>query len=177
MEFLEKNLEDILYENMKTNYGRSELFKRGLDCIEPNREMFNVKRQVSIGNYGAADLITFNKWLINPADKKVYEKATLSIYELKKDTINIKTLLQITRYLKGIKRYLEKRKNFKTKFQTNIIMIGKDIDVSSDWVYLFDIYKLPINIYTYEITLKGLRFNNIYLDDYDLTNDGFNYKL
>ena len=50
MDFLEKDLEDIIWDASKTNEGRSILSKRGLDI---EGKMF---RQVSLAEYGRIDL-------------------------------------------------------------------------------------------------------------------------
>lgn len=50
MNFLEKNLEDIIYETNNKYLRERGLFINGIK-----------KRQLRIGNYGIADIVTFKK--------------------------------------------------------------------------------------------------------------------
>lgn len=160
MKFLEKDLEDIIYESAKTAQGRESLINRGLDTIEGVNYF---SRQVKIGNYGIADLITF--WR--------FEKTIqVSVYELKKDAVNIDTLIQCSRYAKGIKRYMNTR--FKgCRIHVNCILIGRYIEESSDWVYLFDSVIKNTTVFTYQYGIDGLNFES-HIMNYSLINDGFN---
>jgi hypothetical protein len=179
MKFLEKNLEDIIY---KTDNGL--LLERGL-------EIYGKKiRQLRIGNYGIADLVTFEKPIyIENEYKKEHEICdffvpTITIYELKKDEINIKTLLQSLGYANGIKNYLENREVFIgndffdsevystsiKEFKIKIVLIGGKIAKNNNFIYLPNIFN-DLSLYTYDYGLDGLNFKNIY--DYKLINQGF----
>lgn len=60
MEFLEKkDLEDIIWEAYQSEYGKYELFNKGLSI---SGKMY---RQVNLGDYGILDLMTVS---INPED-------------------------------------------------------------------------------------------------------------
>src|SRR5689334_20163596 len=101
MRFLEKNLEDIIYEA-----DLDSLHSRGL-TIHGKR-----LRQVKIGNYGIADLITIERDVFNYAyavQDTIKPFITVTVFELKKEIVNIHTFLQAVKYLKGIKRYLAHR--------------------------------------------------------------------
>lgn len=74
MEFLEKDLEDIIWEAYQSEYGKYELFNKGLAI---SGKMY---RQVNLGDYGILDLMTVS---INPKD------VIISIYELKKKILLI----------------------------------------------------------------------------------------
>lgn len=84
MKFIEKNLEDIIFQS-----NRLELSKRGLNLRG------KIFRQVRIGNYGTADLVTIKKpnfyskseWN-NPYHD---ERFLVTIYELKQEKIGIKS--------------------------------------------------------------------------------------
>lgn len=52
MDFLEKDLEDLIYEASQTEEGRSKLVSRGLYPLR-----CPLKRQVPLGSYGIADLV------------------------------------------------------------------------------------------------------------------------
>ena len=169
MNFLEKDLEEIIFDNLKTTKRREQLYFRGLEF--DYKTVYGIKRQLHIGNYGKADIVFLNKQI---CDKKeiIFDKK-ITIVELKKDNINLGTLLQASRYAKGIKIFLEERE--KEKYLFEIILIGKNIDDNSDWVYLFDILDISnVHIYKYVYNIDGISFQKINLHDYSLTNNGFN---
>lgn len=174
MRFLEKNLEDIIFET------DNELLR--------NRDLWifgNKKRQVNIGNYGIADIIT---WQIERDDCPVncnnyseqkckecnkswkYEKINnlkIQIIELKQSEINIGAFLQAVRYLKGIKRYFEYR-NFYHKVSFEIILIGEKINTNTGFDFIPDLFEIncddyqsdeSIRFYTYKYEIDGLKFN------------------
>ena len=116
MEFLEKDLEEIIYLSDKFR-----LDKRGLSLHG------KLKRQFRIGNYGVSDLVE----IIRPkCENKIFYKGTINILELKKDKIGVSTFFQALNYLQGIKTYLEQR-SFDHYFNYKITMIGKELDFNS----------------------------------------------
>ncbi len=153
-------------------------------------DYYKIKRQLKIGNYGIADLISIERPLYYKESKilkGVHFKGCINIYELKKDIIDINALMQASRYLKGIKRYLERRGFDINKFDFRITLIGSEININSDFVYLLDSLSNPlyefsesefggelsdIYVYTYEMTIDGLMFKNESFS-YFLTNEGF----
>lgn len=160
MKFLEKNLEDILWETEK-----SLLYLRGIDEFVYNQ---NVKtkylRQKRIGNYGICDILKI----------EFISKHTIqfTVFELKKDIVNIGTFLQAIKYVKGIKRYFEfTNRNYEINF--DICLIGNSIDFTIEFIYLTDILKYGINlsIYKYEYSFDGLFFKKI--KGYKLAEEGF----
>ena len=87
------------------------------------------------------------------------------------------------RYLKGIRRYLNKR-NIEDNYNYKITLVGRSIDLSSSFVYLTDLissYDLQVrleeesvfklSIYTYSYDIDGLNFDEV--SDYKLTHEGF----
>lgn len=171
MEFLERDLEEIIF-----NANLSDLEERGL------RMELQRKRQFKIGNYGIADIIGLEKPLYHTFFK-IHLKGTITIYEFKKDAINISAFLQAIRYLKGVKRYLEKRgldKNYNYK----IVLIGRTLDLNSSFSYLpdlicngynetniDDVSDFNLELYTYSYGLEGLNFSQE--TGYKLINEGF----
>lgn len=149
MEFLEKDLEQIIFET-----DNEILVKRGF--------LINGKkiRQLRIGNYGIADIVTFwrNRDIIS-----------FEVFELKKDVINITTLLQAYNYVKGIDHYLKSR-GFKTKFY--ITLVGRKIDISTSFCFLPDLID-NLSFFTYNFDIDGLKFTTC--SDFNLINTGFNY--
>lgn len=164
MEFLEKDLEQIIYET-----SNNKLFSRGLTnilCYDSKK-----KRQLKIGNYGVCDLIFYTRSYDHDCSETV-PLLEINVLELKKDKIGISAFLQAVRYAKGISHYLSKR-NITNKI--SIVLIGRTIDVS-DFIYLTDM--LPtgfLTCYTYCYDVDGIKFNKEC--NYVLTNHGLTYKI
>ena len=165
MEFLEKHLEDIIWESDNTKLQERGLFIEGKKL-----------RQLRIGNYGIADIVTFNKAYLDIQCTKPYLEIT--VYELKKDKIGIGAFLQAVNYVQGIKSYFnEYRPKIHVAF--NIVLCGKEIDKSGSFVYLTDLIFGYENLgtlnflsyYTYSYSLDGLIFKKE--ENYNLVNKGF----
>lgn len=162
MDFLERDLEDIIF-----NSTQEQLKERGL-FIPKNR-----KRQFRIGKYGVCDIIAFDKPKYDDEDffcghhaKEIY------ILELKKNEVDINAVIQGFRYAKGVRRYLDKRG--KTDYHLNVTIIGKYINLASDFVYLFDAisgYGYSISVLTYKYDVDGLKFTKH--SGYYLKDEGF----
>lgn len=171
MKFIEKDLEEIIYTS-----GRDVLEKRGL-LIEGE-----LRRQVKIGNYGIADLISVTKpCYVTGRDPNIYdlEMGCITIYELKKEQIGIAAFLQALNYAKGIQTYLKKR-NKNHLFYISIVLIGRNMDTSGAFCFIPDLIQLSsdnycnygtIAFYTYKYEIDGLRF--IPQNDYNLKDNGF----
>lgn len=168
MKILEKHLEEVIYEADSL-----DLCERGM-CVSGKRF-----RQLRIGNYGVADLVTVEKsWNTYhyAAYSEVIPVLQITVYELKQYEISTKTLLQAMKYCKGIKRYLAHRK-FKFRPRFRIVLVGKTVDLTDNLVYLPDLFdqrevdSFVFSMYTYKYELNGLKFTNIH--DYQLRNEGF----
>lgn len=171
MKFLEKDLEQIIYESNK-----ELLLEKGL-YIEGK-----LLRQVKIGNYGIADLIEYKRPYYHEHFKTLC-KGEIIVYELKQEKIGISAFLQALGYIKGIQSYLEKR-NIAENYNYTIKLIGKEIDLNSTFIYLTDFISndneaININFesvfslrnFIYEYKLDGIHFKSI--NNYDLINKGF----
>ena|SRR5690606_11647806 len=167
MEFLEKDLEQIIWETDNELLQDREFWICG-----------KKHRQLKIGNYGIADIVTFNRMY------DVYRKPFLevTIYELKKEKISMSSFLQAVRYTKGIQEYFAHRGLFEEKVFFNIVLCGKSIDTASDFIFLADLmhnatdYIIPNSInslrfYTYKYNFNGIMFEEI--GSYRLKNNGF----
>jgi hypothetical protein len=149
MEFLEKNLEDIIF---KTN--AENLIIRGLNL---SGKKF---RQVRIGNFGIADLVTLNRSTYHPQERN---KIFITIYELKKNVIDLNTLGQACRYYKGIKTYIDNSSLFKNAdIIYKIVLIGKNVEYKGDFKYVCDyiISDYLLDIYTYKYDFDGIIFEH-----------------
>lgn len=181
MEFLEKDLEQIIWES-----NDEQLENAGIYGFTGRRF-----RQLKIGNYGIADLVTVEK--ITVYDHRFFNVKKLvfidsylliTVYELKKEKIGISALLQAVNYATGIKSYLIGR-GF-DKFILKIVLIGKKIDESGSFCFMSNLIdcELPeleairskgfvnsIDFYTYNMKIDGLKF---YYEKYsELNNEGF----
>lgn len=156
MNFLEKNLEDIIFNTRTFN-----LFERGLDIIDYSSK----KRQLKIGNYGIADIVLFGK---------DYDVLNINVLELKKDTINIESLMQAARYVKGIDSYIRRKRRKEIEVQYTITLIGASLELNSSFVHLTDVLTengFDLRIYTYQYEFDGIKFNRE--SDFYLKNEGF----
>jgi hypothetical protein len=171
MEFLEKDLEEIIYTSE-----RGELFDRGLSILG------KLYRQFKVGNYGIADLIELQRPLYHTYFKK-HEKGVIYIYELKLNNVSPSSFLQAVRYAKGVHSYLNKR-GIAHLFDIEIVLIGNKVDLESSFVYLADLFMKHegfkfvgddidtyLSIYGYKYSVSGITFQRHV--DYTLINDGF----
>ena len=162
MKFLKKDLEEIIWESNNEKLQEKGLWIEGIK-----------KRQLRIGNYGIADLVTINRI----SEQSVLPYLDITVFELKKKKAGISAFLQAVRYCKGIKTYLEKRKP-NILFRLNIVLCSKVIDTSSDYIFLTDLicsdeFKQinTLSNYSFIYGLDGIKFINE--QDYDLTIKGF----
>lgn len=181
MKFLEKHLEQIIWESSDSQLDNVNL------PISGKRY-----RQLKIGNYGIADIVTvrrthavdYNK-MITRYDRNIFY---ITVYELKRDIVNVNSFLQAINYVLGIKRYLKKRGIFeKHKFIFSIVLIGESVEKDSSFIYLpellsinnddddYELYYtetgLDLSIYTYTYNIDGICFE--LQSDYYLTKEGF----
>jgi hypothetical protein len=173
MRFLEKDLEQIIYES-----GRDSLSKKGLHI---NGKLF---RQLKIGNYGIADLVEFQRPFYDGPNKMYFNHGMITIYELKKEQIGISAFLQAMGYLKGIDSYLTK-KDFRDKYILNVVIIGREIDMSGSFCFIPYLLSIKnynfqcdenfddgeILFYTYNVTIDGIKFES--KNGFNLKNQGF----
>jgi hypothetical protein len=166
MKFLEKDLEDYIYY-----VNNKRLAKEGL-----NFYYYKKFRQLKIGKYGVADLITISKPPFLKDIKIFPEKIYITVYELKKDELNNKTFFQAIRYLTGIKRYLKKRGKNLNNYCFNIVLLGKTLNLNEDLCYLPDIFydyegHSMVEIYLYKIENNSIEFE--LQENFKLTDEGF----
>jgi hypothetical protein len=166
MKFLEKNLEDIIWEA-----SNEKLQERGLNISGKKL------RQLRIGNYGIADLVTFDRDYYHT--EYLHPFLNITVYELKKDKAGISAFLQAIRYCRGIKSYLEKHKPH-IDFSLNIVLCSKEIDTNSDYIFLCDLIRYneyesglinSISNYSFDYSIDGIQFKEE--KNYDLINKGF----
>jgi hypothetical protein len=147
MRFLEKDLEQIISET-----GMDLLNERGLPI---DGKLF---RQLKIGNYGIADLVTLQRPFIEHLPKvgKYQHNGVITIYELKKDKISIGAFLQAIKYARGIQSYLIDRGKLHL-YDIKIVLIGHEIDKLGSFCFIPDIFE-NVQFFTYDYTINGLNF-------------------
>ena len=147
MEFNEKTLEDIIWDNCQTPEGRKILSSRGLSIY------VSVYRQVDLGSYGRADLVTVQ---FEPSVNIVH----ITVFELKKGCININALMQAERYVTALKRHGFNNDDLDYDVEYNICLIGDSFDEKGDFAFLYNEIN-DVEIYSYEFKLTGIFFNEI----------------
>lgn len=153
MKFLEKNLEQIILES-----DRDILHDRGLHIYG------EIKRQLRIGNYGTADLVTF---LRIPAFDGWGLRIT--VYELKQDVVGLKAMLQAYRYCNGIQDYLRCVRGFEMNLSFKVVLIGRRVD-TNDFCHLTGFID-DFDVMTYNYEISGINFKHH--RGYSLINNGF----
>lgn len=165
MSFLEKTLEEIIF-----NADKNILYERGLYITG------KLVRQLRIGNYGVADLVSFTR--LNKYERDQIGMH-IDVYELKKDKIGVATFMQAIGYVKGIESYLKQRK-YKYDISFSINLIGSSIENGSSFSYLTDLIPCNengysfLNVFTYSYEIDGIRFKDE--SGYKLIDDGFRLK-
>lgn len=164
MKFLEKDLEQIIFESHQS--GSDELRKRNLYT---SGKMY---RQLALGGYGISDLVTVKRGYVDLFNSHYfcherehyatgdtnYPCLLVTLYELKKEKIGISAFLQAVGYLKGLKRFFDKRgSGIKYHIIYKIRLIGNDIDSSGNFIFLTDVFD-NVEFITYEYGIDGLIF-------------------
>ena len=149
MNILEKEIETLIYESHIID--PNSLRERGLDIYG------HILRQVNLGVYGVADIIAFD-WVQRSSWGR--NCLNIQIIELKKDVVDVNSLMQAGRYAVGVERFLSKGFNLSnTDIDISIILIGKTIQLSGDFVFLLS--SLPnVSAYEYRLCMKkGITFS------------------
>ncbi len=149
MNFLEKDLETIIWEN----YERCA--EKGLD-IDQNFHRFGKKyRQLNLAPYGIADLVFFH---YSPAQKAYF----VQVVELKKGRIDTAAYQQAKRYQTALLALIRKSKgpNDKTPIYFTTILIGNEVEMSGDFLYVLNT-DYSCLAYTYKYDFDGITFEQV----------------
>lgn len=146
MEITEKDLEDLIFEDLRT--GGYNLIRRGFNCELisdrfPNRIFWY--RQVPLKSYGIADIIGFSRWrgMIHVA-----------VIELKNVPIQAADFEQLFRYRQAVKTIL--KNSFKhATFNIECILVGPSI---SSGHYIHNVCRSTVVEFTY--SLSGVEFQS-----------------
>lgn len=152
MDFLEKDLEDIIFYADK-----NELANRGLFVVLPEDVPTHYFRQVKLGNYGVCDLLKV---------KYFGDFVSVTVFELKRKKITKETFFQVLRYARGI-QHLAKIKC--KSVVVNMIMIGGEIE-DSEVRYLPNLFD-NLKTFTYSYKFDGIYFREE--EGYELRYSGY----
>lgn len=156
MKFLEKNLENIIWEVYESG-NVDELRKRGLEIDG------NLYRQLPLGTYGTPDLLE----VVLGADGSPW---AIKIYELKQNDVGFNSLAQACRYLTALKSIFSDE-----NIDFRIVLIGGACDTTSDFVFLYNQLDF-VSIYVYDYKIDGLYFEYVG-KDWRKTNENFAKNL
>ena len=165
MRFLEKDLEEIIFTSERWLLKEKGLYVSG-----------KMYRQLRIGSYGVADLVTVDRVNFEGNYSNIRDIFDITVYELKKENIGISAFLQAIQYVKGIDRYLSKRE-FSHQIRFRIVLIGESLSSSSSFIYMADYLDgdvfglIKLSNYTYSINIDGIEFKEHF--GYKLTDEGF----
>ncbi len=171
MDFLEKNLEDIIFEAAQTKDGRIALRERGLEFPIEGK----LYRQVNLGGYGIADLINVHiETSPIPGTKNTFRELNVEIIELKRGEIKQSALNQSCRYAKAVRILAKMCSKNIDNINVHITLIGSSVDDSSDtsFVYLYNEMEEFVDIYKYSYKFDGIEFEYI-THDWVKTNSNF----
>ena len=151
MKFLEKDLENIIWQNANSEEGRRRLAERGLNI--PGITY----RQVSFGSYGTADLVNFH--ITNSLQENGAYIRVFTIYELKKEKVDIEAVMQAHRYKTALLQHLEEVQSSRPFDDiVRVVVIGSSIDSSSDFTFLYN-YLFDTEIYLYDYKIDEIYFD------------------
>jgi|VirMetMinimDraft_7_1064189.scaffolds.fasta_scaffold76133_1 hypothetical protein len=144
MNILEKEIEEIIAKADLESLERSGLKLRLNTIIQPN-----------LSPYGIADLICYE------ADKDLSTGITtlyLQVIEIKKEKIDIYTLLQASKYAKALRAIMSDKRFDEFKIVTEILLVGKKIDYSNNFIDLVEFID-NVSVFTYSIDMTdGIKF-------------------
>ena len=165
--FLEKNLEEIICDS-----NREELLIRGLDVKG------ELRRQFSLGKYGRADIISFEKYNKEEEQNKNSADYLATIYELKEGKIDFDTFSQALRYVYG---FIIRNKTLchEVLYQYKIVLIGNKLSDKDEFKSFHELISpklsskddidkvIGIDLYEYSYGINGINFkkNDYYLKE------------
>lgn len=142
MNFLEKNLENIIFNEM------DHCRERGLD-LEPYE--FCNYRQLNLAPFGIPDLIQIGS---DPYDNQI----RVRIIECKRNVIDLTTYSQAARYQTALSRILG---CCSSNYEFEKVLIGQRIDAKNDFWHVVGTDP-RCRVYTYQYLADGIRFKSYY---------------
>lgn len=150
MNFLEKDLEDIIYSCVIDEDGARLISERGLGDIVNQQRRQVWKRQLEIDGCGIADIVVFQR---NPYYQ---DHIHFTVIELKQGVVNKRAVYQCHKYIEGISEYLASRSIKHTSFG---YVIGRSVNIDLDKNEVGEIGYIQPYVYSY--ALDGLCFYKV----------------
>jgi len=167
---MEIGIKELQLEHLIFSYRGDQKVIREKGLIHYEHEI--VIKELNLGCYGRLDLIGIEMYQTDRKKRCI----NITIYELKQKVIGIKALSQASRYLSGIKRYVDSKEIYKNiNIEYQVVLIGDSIDFSSDFCYLGSEFP-NLSCYLYSFGINGLTFKNVCLDNFgpsDFDTNGF----
>lgn len=132
-DFLEKNLEDMIFQN------RRILANRGFPAHESN-----MIRQMPIPSGGRVDLFSY--------ELEGGDTIRCTVFELKKGRLDAESVLQVSQYASEIQRLLQP---YFQNITVKKVLVGNDYSLK--FTVLFE-YMETIEVYLYKYLVDGIRF-------------------
>lgn len=153
MNFLEKDLESIIFDSFGCLRAKESLIQRGLKFLDSDDRNLICKRQLSIKGAGIADLVMFQR---NPYER---DHIHFHVVELKRGVVDNKSVYQCHRYTEGIWKYLEERGIKNTSGAT---VIGNRVSTNFRKTEIGEIGYINTMYYTYNF--NGILFHKVSID-------------
>lgn len=151
MNFLEKDLETIIYENYAACY------ERGLDISQIGEYLGETRyRQPNLAPYGIADLVNIR---YSPSEYEL----TIQVIECKKDEINLATYTQAQRYVTAIKAILKAAFGIgenTINIIVELILVGRKFEPGNEFAYIYNA-DTRCQAFTYTYAVDGIRFTQV----------------
>jgi hypothetical protein len=152
---------------------------------EVGGDSITVFRQLKIGKYGIADIVTINKdYDCYESDKKIV--VNITVYELKKRSISCKSFAQGLRYMSAIIRYiriLNIGRNSKFFFNFKVVSVGRSFDAFGSKYFLeydfdqdsyIDFPIISFSAIKYDFKDGKFTYKDVCIKDVQLVDHGLN---
>jgi hypothetical protein len=153
MNFLEKDLENLIIDTDK-----NKLLENGLYI--GNKKI----RQLNLGANGILDIVSYEKRYDNTNKVPVIY---IRIYELKRDTVCMNTIKQLSRYYLAVSEYVKSR-YLKSEglftFQINLVLIGSNFNFNDSNFITSAFLIKNLEIFTYSLQNKNIFFTKVDLE-------------
>jgi hypothetical protein len=153
MNFLEKDLEGIIFDSFGCLRVKESLINRGLEFLDSEDRYLYCKRQLNIKGAGIADLVFFQR---NPYER---DHIHFHVLELKRGAVDNKSVFQCNRYVEGISKYLESRG---IKYTQSATVIGDRVSTNFRKTEIDNIGYIETMYYTYNF--NGILFHKVKAD-------------
>lgn len=148
MDFLEKDLGDIIWQNLKHKSGTTMLNKRGLRVFHPPAAINY--RELNLFEYGFADIV-------QSVHSDRIGEAQINLFELKRGKAGAAEICQLLRYKTGLKRLISLI-NPELNCYIESTLVCRSFETNKDDVYLLNELQGNVSVVQYEYKIDGLFF-------------------